>query len=234
MMNLAGIDVVVLCGGLGTRLRNIVTDRPKPMAEIGDRPFLDILLGYASSFGFRRFILCTGHMGSFIEEYYRTKGSAGTEVVISEEKQPLGTAGAIRNAKGLIKGRMFVALNGDSLCRLDMARFVRFHDERGAFATIALSPVENAKGYGVVTLGKEGRITAFNEKSSGGPGHVNAGVYVFDRALLDEIPEGRNISLEYDIFPKVLDKKLLGYVVDEKLFDIGTPERLKIARDTLS
>lgn len=234
MTNPSDIDVVVLCGGLGTRLRNVVTDRPKPMAEIGDRPFLDILLGHVRGFGFRRFILCTGHMGSFIEEYYKARSDVDTEVVISGEEQPLGTAGAIRNARGLIRSRLFVALNGDSLCRLDMARFVRFHDERGAFATIALSPVEAVEGYGVVMLDKEGRITAFNEKSSGGPGHVNAGVYVFDMALLDEIPEGRNVSLEYDIFPKVLDKKLLGYVVGERLFDIGTPDRLKIAKDRLS
>lgn len=222
------IDVAVLCGGLGKRLRAKIADRPKPLAEVGGRPFLDILIEYVSGFGFGRFILCAGYRAEMIEEHYR--GRKDLQFVFSREEEALGTGGALKHAEALIKSEDFLVLNGDSLCNMDMKSFVEFHCSRNALASIALVAPEKEADYGAVTIDEEGRITSFTEKAPGAS-HINAGVYLFRKEILDLIPPGEKYSLEEELFPAILDRGVYGYVTGAKLMDIGTAERYERAQD---
>jgi|Deesub1362A_J573_1020465.scaffolds.fasta_scaffold00073_80 NDP-sugar pyrophosphorylase family protein len=225
------IDVVILCGGLGKRLRSMVTDRPKPMAEIHDHPFLDILMQYISGFGFRRFILCTGYMGNKIKNHYKNKKrNNDVQLIVSEEKEPLGTGGAIKNAEPFISSNIFLAMNGDSICKMDMLDFLDFHKTKQATASIALAAPETEKDYGVVTIDSNNRITSFSEKTRD-TGFINAGVYLFNKDILKLIPDNKYHSLEYNLFPNILDAGIYGYVTGGEVLDIGTPGRYERAKN---
>lgn len=228
VLNPEGMDVLILCGGPGKRLRSVVSDRPKPMAEIAHRPFLDILIAHTSRYGFRRFILCLGYMKEVIKEYYREREG----IIFSEEEEPLGTGGAIKKAEPLIKSSPFLVMNGDSFISLDLNEFITFHTQKKAVVSIALAREKRTDDYGVIKLGEGGRIISFSEKR-GERGLVNAGVYLFERNVLSAIPCDINYSLEYDLFPKMVGKGLYGYQTDGTLIDIGTPEGYKKAKQIL-
>jgi NDP-sugar pyrophosphorylase family protein len=227
-------DVIILCGGLGKRLRDIVRNRPKPMLEINGRPFLDILIEYVSGFGFKRFILCAGYKGAVVEEYYKSKKWSGIELLISKEKTPLGTGGAIKNAQRLINTSIFLVMNGDSFCRIELDKFYNFHINKRPLASIALTKVTGSKDYGSIMLDDSQRIISFKEKAEAdGESTINAGLYIFDKEALDLMPPNKNFSLEYDFFPDNIDKGLYGYMTKGLFIDIGTPERHKKATDVL-
>lgn len=222
----AGCDLVVLCGGLGTRLRPAVSDRPKALAMIDDRPFLDFILDHFVGHGIARIILCTGYLGDCIDERY-----AGFrhpyELVISREPSPMGTAGAVKQAEGLIRSDPFMVVNGDSLIDVDLNELLEFHAVKQGWATIALASADARHDVGFVTLDSHGQVSAFSEKRPGAasPYH-NAGLYVFRRAVLTEITERRPLSIELDVLPVLLSRGVFGFVSDAPLYDIGTPERL--------
>ena len=180
-MKSVDMDVVVLCGGMGTRLRSIVSDRPKPMAQIDNRPFLDILIEYLSSFGFRRFVLCTGHKSDIIREYYSDK-QMPVEILISNEETPLGTAGAVKNAEAMIKSESFIVVNGDSFCSVDMQSFVDYHERSNAMVSVVLSKNKERRDGGNVIMDDMCRVCSFSEKDATCQSDLmNAGVYCFQR-----------------------------------------------------
>lgn len=218
------IDVLILCGGAGTRLRPVVSDRPKPMAAICDRPFLDILIDHAAGFGYRRFILCTGYMKDAISAYY-IKNAGGLEILFSEEDSPLGTGGAVRHAGGLIRSGSFLVMNGDSFCPMDLRDFLKVHQERDAWISMALSRVVDAGDYGVVECDSSGMVVSFHEKGRRSEGLVNAGVYMMRKEVLDDIPSGVCHSLELDLFPAYVRRRFYGFITGSCFTDIGTPER---------
>lgn len=223
---MSAVEAVILCGGLGRRLRPAVKGRPKPMAEVAGRPFLDILLARLRGQGVRRFVLCAGYRADFIRRHY----SEIPGVAVSEEKRPLGTAGAVKNARRLIKGRSFLVLNGDSFCAADLRRFAAFHRRKKAAVSLVLSKASGRGDTGTVRLAADGRVSSFSEKSGRG-GLVNAGIYLMDRALLDAVPAGRKYSFEYDLFPGL--RRLYGFRTAAPLLDIGTPERYRAAEKIL-
>lgn len=238
MINLKSIDVVILCGGLGKRLRPEVGRRQKTMALIQGQPFLDFLLTYLRRQGFRRVILCTGFQAGQVRDYYRKK-STGLEILFSPEKTPLGTGGAIRNARALIKSDPFVALNGDCFCRLNYRKFVEFFSSRHARAALVLSASRDRKDFGTVVTDARGRITGFMEKAAQDPaGPVKAaytsnGIYCFGRDILNVMPRKKSFSIERDFFPKLpglLKQRFLGFVWSRPFIDIGTPERFRKAQ----
>ena len=229
----AGTDAVILCGGKGERLKSVVGDVPKPMADINGRPFLDILMDYLSNFGFRRIILCSGYKGEEIKRYYGKK-SRSLDILCSHEEEPLGTAGAIKNAQALIKSNPFLVMNGDSFCPADLREFMKFYDRKGADFAMVLAAEAGGGDSGAVELDGSQRITIFIEKATRNKsGLANAGIYLLGKKVLDLIETGRKISLEYDIFPKILDKKFYGYATKERFIDIGTPERYSKAKESL-
>ena len=229
----SAIDVVILCGGFGTRLQNVLKDKPKPMAEFNDRPFLDLLIDYVGRFGFQRFILCTGHKGGLIQEYFKNKND-GKTYVISQETFPLGTAGAIKHAEPLINSDVFLAMNGDSFCEIDLTSFMNSHHSKNTLASVALAPMEDASDYGGVTLRENNEIISFDEKKNiPSSGWVNAGVYMFKKSILNHIPADKKVSLEQELFPSMAGNGLFGFTTQSQLLDIGTPERLERARQLL-
>ena len=234
-LNPKEIDVLILCGGFGKRLRDVINNRPKPMAEINGRPFLDILIDYVASYGFRRFVLCIGYMGDVIKQHYQERESSLT-ILFSEEREPLGTGGAIKNTEPLIQSNPFLVMNGDSFCPVNLHTFLDFHTSKSALLSIALVRAKETQDYGAIALRESQRIVSFDEKRVGAglcpsPGNsfINAGIYLFDSHILSLIPSHKKISLEYDLFPKVINREFYGYVTSETLIDIGTPERYEKA-----
>ncbi len=227
------MDAVILCGGKGTRLQSVVSDRPKPMAPLHDKPFLELLVDYAAGFGVRRFILCAGYMAETIEEHF-SGGRPGLEILVSREPQPLDTAGAVKNAEGLIKTPQLLVMNGDSICRLDLRAFMESHFTRRARASVAVAKVADSGSFGSVALDAASRITSFREKSAAGAGYVNAGIYVLERADLAAVPPGVKYSMERDLLPSLISKGgVYGYETGCRLFDIGTPEGYRAAGEQL-
>lgn len=225
-------DVVMLCGGSGTRLGAITKDIPKPMATIGNRPFLDILIQHVSSFGFKRFVLCVGYKKEAIEDYFRTH-KGGIKIVFSEEREGnlLGTAGAIKNAEKAVESDTFLVMNGDSFADIDFGRFLQFHDKKRAVASLALTKAVQRDDAGRVRMGERDEIITFNEKDEiADAAYMNTGVYFFSNAVFRYIPAEARFSLEYDLFPSMIGKGIYGYVVDTEVIDIGTPERLEKAK----
>jgi D-glycero-alpha-D-manno-heptose 1-phosphate guanylyltransferase len=231
--HLENIDVLLLCGGLGKRLRSITGNKPKPMVEICGKPFLDILIGYIASFGFRRFILCTGYKSQLIKKHYDS-ADGNLNIVFSHEPKPLGTAGAVKNAQPLIRNSEFLVLNADSFCRIDFNKLLEFHREKNALATLALTRNASGQDYGSISIDGNGKVNNFQEKSAvKGKSLVNAGIYVFEKRILRFIPGNRKFSMEYDLFPGLSGKNLYGYIIKNSFIDIGTPERYQKARKTL-
>jgi NDP-sugar pyrophosphorylase family protein len=225
-------DVVILCGGLGTRLRSVVSDRPKPMADVNGRPFLDRLMTYVADYGFRRCILCIGHMGDRIKRYYGERSVHPLTILFSEESEPLGTAGAVKHAEPFIRSDHFLLMNGDSWCPVDLRDLLEFHTGKEALASLTLVRVEEADNYGTVTLREDSRVIGFEEKRDGaGGGLVNGGIYLLRKEFLGFIPSERKLSLECDIFPRILTERVYGYVTNERLIDIGVPERYGMAQE---
>lgn len=228
------VDCLILCGGLGRRLKAMVSDRPKPMAEIGGRPFLEILIAFLAAGGIQRFIFCIGHKGEMIREYFADKSRFGS-IAFSQEQRPLGTGGAIKLAQDKIRSNPFLVVNGDSICKFDAARFLSFHHSKKAFASLTLVKADNSKDSGVVKLHESGLIMGFEEKAGRTNAClINAGVYLFAETVLATMPADQNFSLEYDWFPEFCRQNIFGLVIKSNLVDIGTPERYCRARRSLS
>lgn len=226
------IDVFILCGGLGKRLKKLNLNVPKPMVKIGGRPFLDRIIAYMADFGFRRFILGLGYKTDFIKKYYFNKPEKSLKIIFSDEKNPLGTGGAIKNAKKLIKSRRFFILNGDSLCQFNPRDLLSFHRRKKAVVSILLKRAAGAaKDCGEVKIDGSSRVVSFQEKSGNAKKClINAGVYVFDKKIFNLMPRKDNFSLEYDLFPSVIGKGLFGRISSGYFIDIGTPKRYFMAK----
>lgn len=221
--DLPGLEAAVLAGGLGTRLRASVGDRPKVLAEVCGRPFLAHLLDQLEAAGVRRAILCTGYLGEQVEAAFGDRHGE-VALVYSREERPLGTGGALRLMTPLLQRDAALVLNGDSYVDADLGGLVRAHVAGDVEGTILLKEVEDAGRYGRVERDDSGRVTAFREKLSGGRGWINAGVYVLGRRLLESIPPDEVVSLEQDILPLWVSKGLGGHETEGRFIDIGTPE----------
>ena len=224
MNNLSDITAVILAGGLGTRLRSVVADRPKVLAEIHGKYFLTFLLDYLIKAGLRYVILCTGYLGEQIQAVYGdTYGPL--RLAYSQESSPLGTAGALRLALPLFGSDSVFVMNGDSICQTDFMAFGEWHQERNADASLLLIKVPDVRRFGQVLVDKEGRVLRFEEKNDkAGSGWINSGVYIIDRKLIKEIPKGIPVSLEKEIFPSWIGKQFYGFQSNGRFIDIGTPE----------
>jgi len=232
MSDAASIDAVILCGGMGTRLRPISGDLPKVLVPFAGRPFIDILIGSLLPFGFRRFILCTGYRRERLREHF---AGCSYDVIFSEEDEPLGTGGAVKRAAPLIAGSSFLVVNGDSICPIDFSRFHAFHVQKGGILSLSLAKPLPGQDYGVVEMGEAQRIISFREKTSCRDGaFVSGGLYFMRRDIFDHMPPAPCFSLEYDLFPKLLPLGCYGFPTDAELIDIGTPERYLQALQRLS
>lgn len=226
------IKAVLLVGGLGTRLRPVVASTPKPLASVGDRPFLELLVRQLRHQGIRHLVLCTGYLAHEIEKELSDGREWGVAIEYSKEPSPMGTAGAVKFAEPLLRDVPdFLVMNGDSFMEMDFQRLVHFHRESGGIATMAVLRMKNEMRYGTVELTSGDRVIGFKEKSEGAPaGFVNAGIYVFSSRIFDHIPDGP-ASLERDVFPKLLDRGVYASKQQGVFIDIGTPEDYARAQD---
>ncbi len=215
----------VLAGGMGTRLRSVVADRPKVLATVHNRPFLAYLLDQVAGAGVRETVLLTGYMADLVQQQFGSK-YVGMDLSYSEEPEPLGTAGALRNALPLLTRPTVLVLNGDSYCDLDLTTYFERHQNSGAEISLALTAVPDASRFGKVRLSSEDRVVGFEEKqANAGPGWINAGVYLLGRRLIEEIPATGALSLERDLFPMwAAAGRCLGFKTTGKFLDIGTPK----------
>ena len=233
MNALRDTDVLILCGGLGKRLRKEIGKSQKVMAKVHGYPFLDHVIRYLKNEGFRRIILCTGYQAKIVEKYYQVHNQ-GLMIEFSEEKIPLGTGGAVKNARRLIRSNPFFVLNGDSFCSVKFNSFIKFHQSKQAMAAIVISPTKERDDFGSIVLDQSSKIKAFKEKSPTATGHfVNAGIYCFTQDIFSLMPKDKNFSLEYDFFPRLVRKRLFGFKVKTRFMDIGTPQRYKEAKSIL-
>ena len=219
------LDTILLIGGKGTRLQGVINDRPKPMAMVAGRPFLEWLVITLQTQGVRRLIFCTGYMSEVVEAYFGDGRQWGAELVYSLDPFPLGTGGAVRYALTQIQSDRFLVLNGDSYCRFDIKRLAQVHIAHSARATIWLVPTDDCRRYGSVEIGEDGVVRAFREKSiEKRAGLINAGIYLLEREVVKTIPEGHTVSMETEFFPALIGHGLYAVVGDSPFLDIGTPE----------
>jgi mannose-1-phosphate guanylyltransferase len=230
---LATLDVLVIAGGLGTRIQSTLGDTPKLLAPIGGRPYLAYLLDWLRQFGAKRIVLGLGHRAQAVVDFLdRHKSSYDDLTLVTvTEPQPLGTAGAIRFARPNLRTDPVLVMNGDSFADADLCAFVAHHRRVQAKATLLCAEVDDAGRYGRVELDGDGRIRGFIEKDPDfhGRSAVSAGVYLFSAALLDEIAGGSTVSLEHDVFGRAPTGSLDAFAGRFAFIDIGTPESLKLA-----
>lgn len=226
------MQAILLAGGLGTRLRSVVSDRPKPMALIEDKPFMEYVVHELSRHGVTDIIFAVGYKGSMVEEYFGDgsllKAPDGTRMTVryAYEEELLGTAGAIRNAGRFVTEDVFFVLNADTFYQIDYRRLVQMQKDEDLAMALVLRQVPDITRYGEAVLDEDGRLTGFNEKTTKArPGTINGGVYLMTRELLSDIPDGK-VSLENDMIPKWLGegRRLGGFVNEGYFIDIGIPE----------
>lgn len=225
-----GLTAFVLAGGLGTRLRPVVADRPKVLGEVGGRPWLSYIFDQLVDAGVRRAVVGTGYLGEQVEAEF---GAAYGPLALaySREPEPLGTAGAVRFAAPLLGDGTVLVMNGDSYCDADLGRFLHWHRERGAGASLLLAAVADASRYGTVETDPDGRVTAFWEKREGvADAWINAGVYLVERAVRDSIPAEGAVSIERGVFPGLVGSGLYGYRAGGRFIDMGLPESFAAAQ----
>ena len=216
---------VLLVGGLGTRLRSVVPSKPKPLAPVGNKSFLRLLVEQLRQQGMRRLVMCTGYLADRIENEFGDGHKYGVTIEYSKETHPLGTAGAVKFAQPYLRDfRDFMVMNGDSFVETDFHALFRFHRSHGGLASIVVVEVDNGCCYGTVRMDNSGRVCRFLEKTGDhAPGIVSAGVYIFNQAVFEYIPEGP-ASLEVDVFPNLLDRGVFAFKQDGMFIDIGTPK----------
>jgi NDP-sugar pyrophosphorylase family protein len=221
----AAVKVAILAGGLGTRLGEIVRGLPKPMVSIGDRPFLELVIESFTAGGLGDFVLLTGHHGEVIEKHFGDGSRFGARIEYSREAMPLGTGGAIRDARRLL-GDPFLLTYGDVLRRFDYDRFVRVHQE----PCLAI--------YRRISVGNtdiEGdRVIRFDKRAPELP-WIDAGFSLMPASAIALLPAAGRCSFEEIVFPRLANERRLACeIVDQNFFDIGTPEELAKSRAALA
>jgi len=224
MQHISDITTVILAGGLGTRLRPVLSDRPKVLAEVLGRPFLTYLLEQLSSADVRQVILCTGYMGDKVQETYGDTYKS-LHLLYSKEDNPLDTGGALRLALPMIKSDTVMIMNGDSYVNADLKTFLEWFLRKNIVAALLLAKTIDTSRYGRVVISRNGHIEIFEEK--GGievDGWINAGIYLLQKKFVETIPLGKTFSLERELLPSLVGKKFYGYRCEGEFIDIGTPK----------
>lgn len=221
------VDAVVLVGGKGTRLRPLTMAMPKPLLPTAGLPFLAHLLSRIAAAGIERVILGTSYKAATFEAEFGDGSKLGLQIAYVTEEQPLGTGGGIANVADHLRHDTVMVFNGDVLSGADLGAMLIAHREHDADVTLHLVRVSDPRAFGCVPTDSDGRVLAFLEKTEDPPtDQINAGTYIFNRAIIDRIPRGREVSVEREVFPTLLadDIRVFGYVDATYWRDMGTPE----------
>ena len=223
-------SAILLVGGMGTRLHPLTLKTPKPMLQVAGVPFTEHQIRKAADAGITEIILATSYKSELFEPYFGDGERFGIKIKYAVEKSALGTGGGIRNAANLLADcDQVVIFNGDVLSGHDLAAQLAFHKKNQADITLYLTQVEDARAYGCVELLENKQIKSFLEKMENPISNlINAGCYIFNRQIIDQIPQNKVVSVERDTFPNLLanNAKVFGYLENSYWLDIGTPAAL--------
>jgi mannose-1-phosphate guanylyltransferase len=221
------LQAVILVGGEGTRLRPLTTTVPKPVVPLVDRPFIVYMLEWLRGHGVDEVIMSCGFLSTSVHNVLGDGSQFGLRLRFVEEPEPRGTAGALKYAESFLDER-FLMLNGDVLTDIDLTAQIAQHEERGARGTLALVPVADPSAYGLVRLNENRSVKEFVEKPAADEIDTNlisAGAYVLERDVLELIPPARNVSIEREVWPRLVGAGLYGFPAEAYWLDIGTPQR---------
>jgi D-glycero-alpha-D-manno-heptose 1-phosphate guanylyltransferase len=219
-----GIKTIILAGGMGTRLRGVIEDIPKPMAPVGGKPFLEYLLLQLKRWKSTDVVLSVGYKKEIIKSCFGNGNRFGIHISYSEEEQPLGTGGALRKAIFLNDDPYFLVMNGDSFFNINLGNLIEYHTNKPGITTMSLAFVKDRGRYGGIEINDDGSIATFQKEGPNNPGFINGGIYVINRDIVKYIPEGK-ISLEEHVLPLLKkDNLLYGKVFDAFFLDIGLPK----------
>lgn len=233
------MKALFLAGGYGTRLKPLTDNMPKPMVPIMDRPLLERNIMILKKYGIKEFVLSVHYKPQKIKEYFGDGSKFGVKIDYVKEDIPLGTGGAIKYAAKNFKDS-FLIFNSDIIDEIDYKKLIEYHKEKSADATIAVTKVKDPSMYGVIEYDKNNYVTSFKEKPKKDEiksHYINAGVYVFEPRVLDEIASNKVVSIERDTFPKLLKKdyKISIYDGSSYWMDVGTPSKyLRVHKDILN
>jgi mannose-1-phosphate guanylyltransferase len=234
------VKALILAGGLGTRLRPLTYTRPKHLLPIANRPHIEHVFHMLETSGVHEVVLLTSYLADAFSDVVERAARRGLHVQVAHESEPLGTAGALKNAEMLVADDTFLAFNGDILSDVDLNIVIGFHRDRRAEATVLLTPVDDPSAFGVVPTDPDGRVLGFIEKpprDEAPTNLINAGVYVMEPTVFGRIPTGRVSSAERELFPGMVSDgaRLFAVSTDAYWMDIGTPEKyLRANLDALS
>jgi len=227
-------SIVILAGGLGTRLRSIVSDRPKSMAPINGMPFLEYQIQYFKNQAFNNFVICSGYKYQYIINYFNNSYDDSIKIVHSKEDEPLGTGGAIKKTSNLLTDQFFV-INGDTITQIQLHKMLQFHMEKNADITIALARIENNSRYGSIITDEDNRVIDFVEKKENANYFINAGVYLINKNSIDWDSLPIKFSLEKDVFSTMIQsKRIFGYETKGYFVDIGIPTDFQRFKNEIS
>lgn len=224
------LKALFLAGGQGTRLRPLTDRLPKPMVPVMGLPLLERSFKRLQTFGVREIVLSTCYKPECIEKYFGNGADYGLQIYYICEDVPLGTGGAIKNARSILGNEPFLVFNADIINDINYREMMRFHVRKKAEVTIAATWVENPSSYGVIEYDDQGYAVTFREKPQPHEivsHYINAGVYIFEPDVLKQIPSGRPVSVEREVFPKLLKKgkRIAVYKGCNYWLDLGTPEK---------
>ncbi len=217
-------EAVFLAGGFGTRLKSVVKDVPKPMADINGKPFLHYLITYYAKQGINHVVLSVGHLHEVVQSYFGNNYK-GVAISYAIENHPLGTGGAIRESLKLTRTKEVLVANGDTMFAVDVAKIAGFHHKNKANFTLVVREVNDVSRYGSISLNNDFRITGFKEKNSAkGHGYINGGVYLIDTSFFNKFNFPQTFSIEKDFFEKRYSEgAFYGKPCANYFIDIGIP-----------
>lgn len=223
------MKAVILAGGCGVRLRPLTYTRPKPMLPLAGKPVLHHIVEFLGKQGFDEIIVTSNYLREQIKAYFGNGTDFGVRLIYPDEPSPLGTAGCVKNAQGLLEDEPFLVIQGDNITDIDIRKAFQFHQEKKGLATILLVTVEDPSEFGIAELNGESKITRFVEKPKTGElfsNLANTGLYVLDPRILDYIPTERSFDFSKDLFPSLMraGERVIGYEASGTWFDIGRLE----------
>ncbi|MCL2682397.1 MAG: nucleotidyltransferase family protein [Bacteroidales bacterium] len=236
-------EAAILVGGLGTRLKSVISDLPKPMADVSGRPFLAYVLDYCKHQNIQRVVLCAGYKHEVISDYFG-HSYKDMELLYSIEDEPLGTGGALLKSLNLLKSSVVAFLNGDSICKVNIPEMANFYDKNHADMVLAVKKMHHFDRYGSVVLEQpkhevrarrsQNRIIKFEEKKTLNEGFINVGVMLINPEIVKKLAPAKKFSFEKDILEKYTSSlNLLAFESQDYFIDIGIPEDYALAQTTL-
>lgn len=228
------MKAIIIAGGLGTRLRPLTYNTPKSIVPVANRPFVLHQIELLKRYGISEIIVNLHYLSENIKRIFDDGKRLGVKLYYSIEKNPLGTAGAVKNAEEFFDEGPLVVFNGDVLTDVDIKKVLDFHKLKEAKATITLKRVDDPTTYGLVLTDKDGKVDRFIEKPSWErvtDNTINAGIYILDPAIFKEVPKGQEYSFERQLFPELLEhgEKVFGFISDAFWLDIGSPGKYMLA-----